>query len=174
MRKPGQRFQKATEPLGGCIDDAVSAPGSSKRLPKVPSGPAWANQGQPTDWASLRPHDRDTRNLTSWAQGSPNPWAAPDWAQAGPDGTFGNRFDDPGATYRVVYASSQRLGCFLETLARFRIDLKLAAELAEIQGDADHLPQGEVPVEWLANRIMGLPPLVENTRMLGAARGSAV
>jgi len=86
----------------------------------------------------------------------PNPWAAPDWALAGPDGTFGNRFDDPGATYRVLYASSQRLGCFLETLARFRIDLKLAAELAEIQGDADHLPQGEVPVEWLANRIMGV------------------
>ena len=86
----------------------------------------------------------------------PNPWAAPDWALAGPDGTFGNRFDDPDATYRVLYASSQRLGCFLETLARFRIDLKLAAELAEIQGDADHIPQGEVPAEWLAKRIMGV------------------
>ena len=86
----------------------------------------------------------------------PNPWAAPDWALAGPDGTFGNRFDDPDAIYRVLYASSQKLGCFLETLARFRIDLKLAAELAEIQGDADHIPQGEVPVEWIANRIMGV------------------
>jgi len=93
---------------------------------------------------------------------------------AGPDGTFGNRFDDPGATYRVLYASSQRLGCFLETLARFRIDLKLAAELAEIQGDADHLPQGEVPVEWLRTVSWGLPPPVENTRMSVAARGSAV
>ena len=45
----------------------------------------------------------------------PDPWGVPDWASAGPDGTFGNRFDDPDATYRVLYASSQRLGCFLET-----------------------------------------------------------
>ena len=52
----------------------------------------------------------------------PDPWAPPDWASAGPDGTFGNRFDDPDATYRVLYASLQRLGCFVETLARFRID----------------------------------------------------
>jgi hypothetical protein len=55
----------------------------------------------------------------------PDPWSAPDWASAGPDGTFGNRFDDPEGMYRVLYASSQRLGCFLETLARFRVDLKL-------------------------------------------------
>ena len=68
----------------------------------------------------------------------PDPWAVPDWASAGPDGTFGNRFDDPDATYRVLYASSQKLGCFLETLARFRLDPKLMAELAEIDGDDDH------------------------------------
>ena len=58
----------------------------------------------------------------------PDPWAPPDWASAGPDGAFGNRFDDPDATYRVLYASSQRLGCFVETLARFRIDPTLLAE----------------------------------------------
>ena len=46
----------------------------------------------------------------------PDPWSVPDWASAGPDGTFGNRFDDPEGIYRVLYASSQRLGCFLETL----------------------------------------------------------
>ena len=38
----------------------------------------------------------------------PDLWAPPDWASAGPDGTFGNRFDDPDATYRVLYASCQR------------------------------------------------------------------
>ena len=27
----------------------------------------------------------------------PDPWAVLDWASAGPDGTFGNRFDDPDA-----------------------------------------------------------------------------
>ncbi len=86
----------------------------------------------------------------------PDPWAAPDWASAGPDGTFGNRFDDPDATYRVLYASSQRLGCFLETLARFRVDPKLLAELAEIEGEDDHFPLGEVPVEWVEKRIVGV------------------
>jgi hypothetical protein len=33
----------------------------------------------------------------SWGRtASPDPWSVPDWASAGPDGTFGNRFDDPG------------------------------------------------------------------------------
>jgi hypothetical protein len=52
----------------------------------------------------------------------PDPWALPSWEAAAPDGTFGNRFDDPDSTYRVCYASSQRMCCFLETLARFRAD----------------------------------------------------
>ena len=85
----------------------------------------------------------------------PDSWAMPDWASAGPDGTFGNRFDDPDATYRVLYASSQRLGCFLETLARFRVDPKLLTELAEIAGEDDHWPLGEVPLEWAGKRVMG-------------------
>ena len=76
----------------------------------------------------------------------PDPWAVPDWASAGPDGTFGNRFDDPDATYRVLYTSSQRLGCFLETLARFRID---------------HFPLGEVPMEWL--RKTSSPSIAANS-----------
>jgi hypothetical protein len=79
----------------------------------------------------------------------------PDWASAGPDGTFGNRFDDPDATYRVLYASSQRLGCFLETLARFRVDPKLLTELAEIAGEDDFWPLGDVPLEWVDKRLMG-------------------
>jgi hypothetical protein len=44
-------------------------------------------------------------------------WAIPDWAYAKEDGTFGNRFDDPMRVYRVLYASSQRLGYFIETFA---------------------------------------------------------
>jgi RES domain len=85
----------------------------------------------------------------------PDPWLPPDWASAGSDGTFGNRFDDPDATYRVLYASSQRLGCFLETLARFRVDPTLLAELAEIEGEDDYTPLREVPLEWLDLRTMG-------------------
>ena len=53
----------------------------------------------------------------------PDPWAWPDWSQASPDGTFGNRWDDPLAIYRVLYASSQALGALVETLSRFRPDL---------------------------------------------------
>src|ERR671922_1914170 len=64
----------------------------------------------------------------------PDPWAWPDWSYAGPDGTFGNRYDDPEASYRVLYASSQRIGAFLETLARFRPDLEVLAELERIEG----------------------------------------
>ncbi len=86
----------------------------------------------------------------------PDPWSVPDWASAGADGTFGNRFDDPEGMYRVLYASSQRVGCFLETLARFRVDLKLLAELAEIEGEDDYCPLGEVPLEWMEKRVMGV------------------
>jgi RES domain len=90
----------------------------------------------------------------------PDPWAPFDWAWASPqDGTFGNRFDDPHGRYRVLYASSQKLGCFVETLARFRVDLKLAAELAAIQGDDDFYPLGEVPLEWFSVRTIGVGQL---------------
>jgi hypothetical protein len=83
----------------------------------------------------------------------PDPWAWPDWSYAGPDGTFGNRYDDPEASYRVLYASAQRVGAFVETLARFRPDLEVLAELEEIEGD-DEPPAG-VPRAWLRTRMVG-------------------
>jgi RES domain len=83
----------------------------------------------------------------------PDPWAWPDWSYAGPDGTFGNRYDDPEASYRVLYASSQRTGTFLETLARFRPDLDVLAELEQIEGDDE--PSPPVPHAWLDNRLLG-------------------
>ncbi len=86
---------------------------------------------------------------------APDPWTARDWALAGPDGTFGNRFDDPTGVFRVIYASSQRLGCFVETLARFRLEASMIRELAEIEGESDHNPLGNVPAEWFDNRVMG-------------------
>lgn len=85
----------------------------------------------------------------------PDPWQPLDWAVAGPDGTFGNRFDDPEGAYRVLYASSQRLGCYLETLARFRVDPTLSAELAEIAGEDDFTPFGHVPPECAETRMLG-------------------
>jgi hypothetical protein len=85
----------------------------------------------------------------------PDAWQPPEWFLAQSDGTFGNRFDDPDGYYRVLCASSQRLACFVETLARFRPDLSLIAELDKIEGDNDFLTMGTLPREWLAGRAMG-------------------
>ena len=83
----------------------------------------------------------------------PDPWVWSDWSYAAPDGTFGNRYDDPDASYRVLYASSERVGAFLETLARFRPDLEVLAELDRIEGDDE--PPPAVPGTWLAGRLIG-------------------
>lgn len=87
----------------------------------------------------------------------PDPWAYPDWAFAGEDGTFGNRFDDPESSYRVLYASSQRLGAFVEVLARFRPDPAVVAGLAEVEAEDSHdgLPPGSLPRSWLDHRLVG-------------------
>ena len=85
----------------------------------------------------------------------PDPWSPPDWSCAQPDGTFGNRFDDPQGNYRVLYAATQRVSCFVETLARFRPDLALIAELQAIAGADDHVPLGTVPSDWYEPRVMG-------------------
>ena len=86
---------------------------------------------------------------------SPDPWAWPDWAYAAADGTFGNRWDDPLGSYRVLYACSQRVGAFVETLARFRPDLTVVAALAEIEGEDDAPPVGAVPRSWPTTRLSG-------------------
>jgi hypothetical protein len=85
----------------------------------------------------------------------PDPWQPPDWSRANPDGTFGNRFDDPGGNYRVLYAASQELSLYIETLARFRPNFELLAELKEIEGEDDFFPAGEVPNEWCDGRMLG-------------------
>lgn len=86
---------------------------------------------------------------------TPDPWAWPVWSYAGPDGTFGNRWDDPLGSYRVLYASRQRLGAFVETLASFRPDLSVLAGLERIEGDDDLLAPGVVPLRWLEGRRIG-------------------
>jgi hypothetical protein len=85
----------------------------------------------------------------------PDAWQPPEWSLAYSDGTFGNRFDDPDGYYRVLYASSQRLACFVETLARFRPDLSLLAELDAIEGENDFVRLGTLPRNWLDARTMG-------------------
>jgi hypothetical protein len=89
----------------------------------------------------------------------PNAWRAPDWAYAHEDRTFGSRFDDSEGYFRVLYASSTRLGCFIETLARFRKPPAAAAlmeRLNEIEHAAsDFTPPGTVPASWLRGRRIG-------------------
>ncbi|MDQ6793469.1 MAG: RES domain-containing protein [Chloroflexota bacterium] len=89
----------------------------------------------------------------------PDQWEWPPWAYARPDGTFGNRWDDPEGLYRVMYACSQRLGTFIETLARFRPDPTVVAGLAEIDDNAGAISRaiqpGELPRSWLTNRRVG-------------------
>lgn len=93
----------------------------------------------------------------------PDPWAWPDWAYAEADGTFGNRYDDPQGIYRVLYASSQRVGTFVECLAYFRPDLEVIAELQVIvaeEGDEEPPNVGVVPAQWLDGRCVGRAELV--------------
>ena len=87
---------------------------------------------------------------------APDPWVWPDWANAAADGTFGNRWDDPGGAYRVLYAASERLGALVEVLARFRPDPHVAQALDAIEGDDEGaLPPGHLEASWLARRRMG-------------------
>jgi len=84
-------------------------------------------------------------------------WAWRDWAYAGEDGTFGNRFDDAAGTFRVHYASSQRLGAFLETLARFRPDPHVtAATITDSEQDAGYpsVAPGMVSERWMVDRAI--------------------
>jgi len=103
----------------------------------------------------------------------PDPWAWPDWSQASPDGTFGNRWDDPIGSFRVLYASSQELGALIETLARFRPDLEVIAGLEEIEGDDDAWPAGAVPQRWLRDRALGAGTLNGAYVDIGDARSIA-
>jgi RES domain len=94
----------------------------------------------------------------------PDPWRLPDWKYAsGSPLTFGNRYDDPEGKYRVLYAGSSPLACFVEVLAKFRRDPGLADGLDEITVDPDDaaadsavLPSGHVSTEWPRGRRLGI------------------
>jgi hypothetical protein len=107
----------------------------------------------------------------------PDAWAWPDWAYAGPDGTFGNRYDDPRGEYRVLYASSDRLGAFVEVLARFRPEPAVLRELDQIELEPDERDDGphpgQLPRSWLVGRVVGTALAVGRFAAVGAARSLA-
>lgn len=74
----------------------------------------------------------------------------------------------------MLYACSQRAGAFVETLAPFRADLSLVAELAEIDGpDLDRAP-GVVPWTWLGHRSCGEAVVSGRFSDVGAASSLAL
>lgn len=106
---------------------------------------------------------------------APNPWDWNDWAYAGPDGTFGNRWDDPESKYRVLYGCSQRLGSFIETLGRFPADPTVQSELEMIElepGEEDSaLPPGHLRLaDWLHNRLIGRAKFAGDFAAVGRSR----
>lgn len=106
----------------------------------------------------------------------PDPWAWTDWVYAAPDGRFNGRWDDAYGRYRVLYASSQRFGVFVESLAQFRPDPHILAEYEQIEGSDDHedaLPPGVVPRRWCSERVItkGAPTEVAGSFVVvGAAK----
>lgn len=89
---------------------------------------------------------------------SDEPLDWPRWEFAGPDLTFGNRWDDPEGIYRVLYTSAKRLGCFLEVLAFYRADPLVESGMAEIIENEDlpvTRPAGHLGPEWIRARKVG-------------------
>ena len=100
-------------------------------------------------------------------------FAPTDWIWAQEDGTFTNRFDDPGAyrgipeeeRFRVVYCATHPAGAFGETTAPFRKSVKTLARLQEIADDIPLAPEfagGIVPEEWRLARRLGSTRLDED------------
>lgn len=57
----------------------------------------------------------------------------------------------------MLYACSQRLGAFLETLAHFRPDPAIIAEYETIEltdGEEETIPPGTVPASWCRERMI--------------------
>lgn len=79
---------------------------------------------------------------------APNPLSWPPLEHLGR-----GRFDDPQRQFRVLYASQQRPGVFIEALARFRPNPAALLEDAALE-DADEstLPAGAVDPSWLRTR----------------------
>lgn len=99
----------------------------------------------------------------------PDPWSWPDPAYS--SGT--NRWDDPTGTYRVLYAATQRVATFVETMARFRQDPIVAVALAEIaddEEDEDLAWLGKVPRDWLTRRAIGTALLTGNFAEVSGAQ----
>ena len=111
----------------------------------------------------------------------PDPFAPSPWAYAKPDGTFGNRFDDPGGRrgipqedrFRVLYCASDSAGACAETVAYFRPELATMV-------DANATPPGSrvgrpiIPEKWRIERRIGATVLHPSLRFVDMAAAETV
>ncbi len=109
----------------------------------------------------------------------PDAWELPDWRFAtGEPPTFGMRFDDAEGEYRVLYAGSSELACFVETTATYRLDAVLEAALGDIEVDEDdreagEVPSGHLPSTWPRGRRVGSATTVGVYASVGGLRSMA-
>jgi len=75
----------------------------------------------------------------------PLAWPPPAGSAAEP-----SRFDDPRNAFRVLYLAERRLGCFVESVARFRVPVVVLKEAG-----ASVIPRGRVPASWRKMRCVG-------------------
>ncbi|MDO8442703.1 MAG: RES domain-containing protein, partial [bacterium] len=65
------------------------------------------------------------------------------------------RFDDPVRRFCTLYAAEQRLGCFVESLARYRPSPRALVELRNVTGAPDPSLVPVVPGDWWVRRRVG-------------------
>jgi hypothetical protein len=90
---------------------------------------------------------------------TPAAWPPREYAGSG-------RFDDPIDEFRVLYASQQRRGAFLETLAPFRPSLEAMAALQSVTGTETEIPVGALPQSWRESRVIAKLTLAAGQRWL--------
>ena len=65
------------------------------------------------------------------------------------------RFDDPMGRFRTLYAAEQRVGCFIESPARYRPNPRALVELRNVIGAPDPSLLSVVPDDWWVRRCVG-------------------
>jgi RES domain len=111
-----------------------------------------------------------------------NAFAPPPWEYVFEDGTFHNRYDDPRADrdvpekerFRVLYCATRRAGAYGETIAPYRKNPRLRAELEEIADDEPLDPElegGIVPKEFRSSRVIGTTRLYDGSLFANVADG---
>src|SRR5512133_2550277 len=79
----------------------------------------------------------------------PNPLAWPPLKSTG-----AGRFDDALGRFSTLYAAEQRVACFIESLARFRLSPQALLQLRRMGGSEEPLIVPSVPGDWRAKRIL--------------------